>query len=641
MPTLRDYQTEAIQRWNTITADGGTRASMILPTGTGKTVVAAQLIPHGHTDRTVFFVPTVVLLEQTCRHLHAAHPGIRLLRVCSATAPALDNDDSLSEAQLAARQHITATTDPDVIAEHLRGPGAAAIVATYASAPAVTDAAATTSTTFALCICDEAHRTAGAPDKAWSLPVRPDFPARQRLFMTATARTITVPTTPAATAAMTEIGWDSADIISMDSPETYGPHINTLSFRDAIAQGHLSDYTIALIGITSHAAHYQLARLLANSDADYTITDAAAHLALARAAETHPHIHSVLAFHNRIAASRAWTRRLPHVLDKIAGGTTPQRTITAEHIDGDTDTDTQRAALTKLAHPDPDELYVVSNCRVFAEGVDVPALDAVLFAAPRTSGPDIVQIIGRAIRPHPHSTDHKALVIVPVLLASEADDTAADLAAARTSHLSAWRILTSLADQDELLHQSLLTWRDDITDGAGPNTGPLAIDLPDGLDTVAREVFLRTIDKTIPTHLRTAAYLADYYAVHGHTRTRPTTVFRNFPLGTAFRAAKAAYRAGTLPQRIAAQFEKIDQNIWATQQTRPQRTADQWIDLVGIHIQKTGMRSVERWTTVTDPENKQPANIGAWYYTKALRKGYLTTNEHSRLKQYLPSHRSS
>lgn len=640
MPPLRDYQTEIIERWNTITDAGGTRATMILPTGTGKTIVAAQLLPHNPGARTVFWVPTVVLLDQTCRHLRAAHPGIRLLRVCSATARALDTDaETLSEAQLAARQHITATTDPEVVADHLRGPGAAALVATYASAPAVLDAAASTGTVFDLSICDEAHRTAGAPDKAWSLPVRPDFPAKRRLFMTATARTITVPTTPAATAAMTEIGWDSADIISMDDPANYGPHINTLSFRAAIDQGHLSDYTIALIGITSADAHTQLARLLAGSDADYTLTDAAAHLALARATTTHPHIRSVLAFHNRITASRTWTQRLPAVFAQIANGTTPQRTITAEHIDGATDTDIQRAALDKLANPGTDELYVVSNCRVFAEGVDVPALDAVLFAAPRTSGPDIVQIIGRAIRSHPAGPNHKALIIVPVLLANDADDTAADLAAARTSHLAAWRILTSLADQDELLHRSLLTWRDDTDPGNSPHPGPLSIDLPDGLDTIARDVFLRTIDKTIPTHLRTAAYLADYYAVYGHLRTRPTTVFRNFPLGAAFRAAKAAHRAGTLPPRIVEEFERIDQNIWATTHSTHQRTADQWIDLVAVHVQKTGMRSVERWTTVTDPANKQPANIGTWYHTKALRKGYLTTAEHSRLRHYLPNHR--
>lgn len=635
MHLLRDYQIETIQRWNTVTGAGAaTRASVILPTGTGKTVVAAQLLPHAAGARTVFFVPTVILLEQTCRHLLTTRPQLRLLRVCSATAPALNNDDDLTEAQLAARKHINATTDPDVIADHLRANGAAAIVATYASAPAVAAAAATTGTVFDLSICDEAHRTAGAPDKAWSLPVHDEFPARRRLFMTATARTITVPDTPAAAAAMTEIGWDSADIISMDSLQDYGQHINTLSFRSAISQGHLSDYTIALIGITSRDAHARLARLLVDSPADYTITDAAAHLALARATSTHPHIRSVLAFHNRIAASREWTERLPAVYAEIAEASSEPRTITALHIDGGTDTEAQRAALDALAHPG-DRLCVVSNCRVFAEGVDVPALDAVLFAAPRTSGPDIVQIIGRAIRPHPNGPNHKALIIVPVLLSDDDDDTAADLAAARTSHLAAWRILTSLADQDELLHRSLLTWRDNTTGRRDPLDSPLVIDLPEGLGTIARDVFLRVIDKTIPTHLRTAAYLSDYYAVYGHLRTRPNTVFRSFPLGVAFRAAKAAYRAGTLPQRIIEQFESIHESVWATGQATPQRSAAQWIGLIKHYVEKTGIRSIDRATFVIDPVNSQPAKIGQWYHTKGLRRGYLTAAEHETLQQIL------
>jgi len=631
---LWDYQNEAIAKWNAVTADGGTRASLILPTGTGKTVVAAQLLPRTPTARTVFFVPTVVLLEQTCRRLLAAQPDVRLLRVCSATARAVD-DDASSEAQFAVRSDISATTNPDVIAECLRGTGAAAVVATYASAPAVAAAAADAAVIFDLCICDEAHRTAGAPDKAWSLPVRAEFPARRRLFMTATARTIEVPTTPAASAAMAEIGWDAAEIVSMDSLENYGPHIRTLSFRQAIEAQRLSDYNIALIGISSSAAHRQLARLVSSGPGEYTLSDAAAHLALARATQTHPHVRSVMAFHNRVAASRAWTERLPNVYAQIKGTTArPRRAVHAVHIDGATDVDVQHVALRDLAWPGK-RLCVVSNCRVFAEGVDVPALDAVLFAAPRTSGQDIVQIIGRAVRPHPDGPEHKALVIVPVLLASDADDSAADLAAARTSHLAAWRILTSLADQDEVLYNSLLSWRSEPVDGLGGGAGPLSVDLPDGLDSVARDVFLRIVDRTIPTHLRTAAHLADFFSMHGHTRTRPATVFRSFPLGQAVRAAQSAYRGGSLPVRIVEEFERIPGFAWATGKVAAQRTADEWIDLIALYVSKTGIHSVDRSTFVIDPHNRLPAKIGAWYYTKALRKNYLTAAERRRLDAVL------
>lgn len=635
MSAPRPYQQAAIAQWHSSLASGGDRASIILPTGTGKTVVAAHLLPTESTARIAFFVPTVVLLEQTCRRLLEARPDMFILRVCSPTAPSLDDPTNrYTETQIAQRAHIDVTTDPDVIAETLRMKRPVAIIATYASSPAVAEAATATTTTFDLSICDEAHRTAGAPDKAWALPVRDEFPARRRLFMTATARTITIPDTPAATAALTEIGWDSAEIISMDSLETYGPHINTLSFRDAIDNNYLSDYEIALIGITSRAARTQLLNLINEGNGDYSLTDAAAHIALARAATTHPHIHSVLAFHNRIAASRNWTARLPGVYKTINPGA--GRNVTAHHVDADTPTDERNRALAALQNPGK-KLCVISNCRVFAEGVDVPALDAVLFAAPRTAGPDIVQIIGRAIRPHPSGHHHKALIIVPVLLANDADDTAADLAAARTSHLAAWRVLTSLADQDELLHQSLLTWRENTNNADTPSAGLLTVDLPKGLDSIARDIFLRTIDRTVPTHLRTAAYLRDFQATYGHTNVRPNAQFRKFPLGTALRASLAAYRAKTLPPRIIDQFETIPGFAWKRRDAAPTRTPGQWIDLVEHYVTKTNIHTIDRSSFVTDPDTGGQAKIGQWYHTQAHRRNYLSTGERTRLDNLLKS----
>ena len=41
---------------------------------------------------------------------------------------------------------------------------------------------------------------------------------------------------------------------------------------------------------------------------------------------------------------------------------------------------------------------ILSNARCLSEGIDVPALDAVLFMSPRNSQVDIVQAVGRAMR---------------------------------------------------------------------------------------------------------------------------------------------------------------------------------------------------------------------------------------------------
>jgi predicted helicase len=44
---------------------------------------------------------------------------------------------------------------------------------------------------------------------------------------------------------------------------------------------------------------------------------------------------------------------------------------------------------------------ILSNVRCLSEGVDVPALDAVLFLTPRNSQVDVVQSVGRVMRNAP------------------------------------------------------------------------------------------------------------------------------------------------------------------------------------------------------------------------------------------------
>jgi len=52
--------------------------------------------------------------------------------------------------------------------------------------------------------------------------------------------------------------------------------------------------------------------------------------------------------------------------------------------------------------------------------MDVPAIDSVLFAAPKTSVVDIVQAVGRALRRHDDA--ETATIIVPALLPDPGDD---------------------------------------------------------------------------------------------------------------------------------------------------------------------------------------------------------------------------
>jgi hypothetical protein len=160
-----------------------------------------------------------------------------------------------------------------------------------------------------------------------------------------------------------------------------------------------------------------------------------------------------------------------------------------------------------------------------------------MFAAPRTAGPDIIQIVGRAIRPHPHRRHQKALIILPVL--DHADDNNIDTKAARTSYLAAWQVLTALAEEDELLHDSLARWRDHLENSAPPpqnDNNPLRLDITT-LTANGAAFVLKTIARAASPHLITATQLRGFHANYGHTRVAPDTVIDDFPLAQRLTAS--------------------------------------------------------------------------------------------------------
>src|SRR5690606_28759947 len=57
---------------------------------------------------------------------------------------------------------------------------------------------------------------------------------------------------------------------------------------------------------------------------------------------------------------------------------------------------------------------ILSNVRCLSEGVDVPALDAVLFLTPRNSQVDVVQSVGRVMRNAPGKK--LGYVVLPVVI---------------------------------------------------------------------------------------------------------------------------------------------------------------------------------------------------------------------------------
>ena len=70
--------------------------------------------------------------------------------------------------------------------------------------------------------------------------------------------------------------------------------------------------------------------------------------------------------------------------------------VPAEHLDGESPTDERRAVLARLERG---ETLVVSNCALFGEGVDIPALQCAVLARPTLSMSLYRQQVGRIMRP--------------------------------------------------------------------------------------------------------------------------------------------------------------------------------------------------------------------------------------------------
>ena len=81
--------------------------------------------------------------------------------------------------------------------------------------------------------------------------------------------------------------------------------------------------------------------------------------------------------------------------------------VKAKHIDGSMDANTRNELIAWLKQDadDPQECRVLCNVRCLSEGVDVPALDAVVFLSPRNSEVEVVQSVGRVMRTFGKGTD--------------------------------------------------------------------------------------------------------------------------------------------------------------------------------------------------------------------------------------------
>jgi predicted helicase len=365
----RPYQVRGVAAVVKGLANGG-RGQLRSACGTGKTRMAlwsAQRLAAAG-DVVVIAVPTVSLVAQTLRMWQQVHGDtLDVLAVCSddTVAENLDADED----SFARVKDITepTTTDSDVLAAWLTQPRTTAmrvVVSTHISCHILAEGFLKARTVADLLIVDEAHRTAGRTDKRTALLHDDEaLPARRRLYMTATPRVY-------------QTGGRSEDTeayaLSMDDESVFGPVLFNYPLSQAIADGYLDDYRVAVIGVTKpelHAALRRISRLRRHAQtalSDHTVMVQAA---LARAA-AELDLRSVIAFCPRIDQSKLFVSTFSETLKALPARMRPKRPVRAAHIDGSFKQAERDRILAILDDPDDDGWAIVSNSRCLSEGVE-------------------------------------------------------------------------------------------------------------------------------------------------------------------------------------------------------------------------------------------------------------------------------
>ena len=179
-------------------------------------------------------------------------------------------------------------------------------------------------------------------------------------------------------------------------------------------------------------------------------------VALKKAQLEYPIGHTV-SFHSSIARAEAFRKNA----DIISSEFPDTARLNTYHVSGATPTSVRQRQLNEFADT-PNSL--ITNARCLTEGVDVPNIDCVMFADPRRSTVDIVQAVGRALRPS--AGKEFGYVLVPVMVDQLGDEFSIDELNVYAPILA---VLRALASNDERIVEQFSS----VSGGASRAKGPI------------------------------------------------------------------------------------------------------------------------------------------------------------------------
>ncbi|KSF98713.1 DEAD/DEAH box helicase [Pseudomonas aeruginosa] len=474
---LRDHQQTAL---NAVVAGlkDAERGKLIMACGTGKTFTSLKIAEQqaGKGKRVLFLVPSLSLLSQTLTEwTQESATLLHSFAVCSDSDVGKKRKAEDDAVQVFTHElRYPATTKADRLAsEMLKRHDAehmSVVFSTYHSIDVISRAQADHGLpAFDLVICDEAHRTTGATfgDDDESNFVRihdGDYiRAAKRLYMTATPRIY-------GDSAKIKAESGEVTLCSMDDEALYGKELFVINFSEAVQRGLLTDYKVLVLTVEESTISRRLQDMLKDENNQLKVDDAAKIVgcwkALAKQGlheqligDDEP-MKRAVAFCQVISPNYKGTK---HKVSSINIASMFQAVVEAyqeseeideasrliceaEHVDGGMNASAKEAKLNWLKEePLANTCRILSNVRCLSEGVDVPALDAVLFLTPRNSQVDVVQSVGRVMRNAPGKK--RGYVVLPVVIPAgmEPHEALND----NQTYKVVWQVLQALRSHDD------------------------------------------------------------------------------------------------------------------------------------------------------------------------------------------------
>ena len=460
------------------------RGKLIMACGTGKTFTALKIAEAlaGKGKRVLFLVPSLSLLSQTLTEWtqESAIP-LHSFAVCSDSDVGKKPKDSDDDVKMLVHElQYPATTEPSRLALEMKSRYDAehmnVVFSTYHSIQVISDAQHQYQLPeFDIVICDEAHRTTGATfgddDESAFVKVHDAefLKASKRLYMTATPRIY-------GDLAKAKADKQDVTLCSMDDESLYGKELYVITFSEAVKRGLLCDYKVIVLAVEESHVNRRLQTLLKDENNSLKVDDAARIIgcwkALAKLG-TQEDLHGnaepmrrAVAFCQVIEASKGG--KTHKVSSKQISGMFQQVVETyqeaediedaarliceAAHIDGSMNASEKEAKISWLkAETPPNTCRILSNVRCLSEGVDVPALDAVLFLTPRNSQVDVVQSVGRVMRTVKDKSGNdikkRGYVILPVVIPAGVEPHVA--LDDNKTYKVVWQVLQALRSHDD------------------------------------------------------------------------------------------------------------------------------------------------------------------------------------------------